>query len=209
MKRPIPLELGNWAQDSPARRRINVNDGRARAPLHQDQAILIGLGANLDSLIGPPVATLEAALTRLEAEGIRVAARSRWRRTPPWPPGSDQPDYVNGAALLETDLAPEDLLAALLETEAEMGRVREAVWAPRVCDLDLLTYGQTLRPELEEWRRLAEVSHPPEGQPFLVLPHPRLHLRFFALEPAAELAPQWRHPVFGRALEEMAGLLRG
>ncbi len=186
-----------------------MNDARDRDPLHQDRSILLGLGANLDGLFGPPVATLETALKRLEAEGIRVAARSRWRRTPPWPPGSDQPDYVNGAALLETDLEPEALLTILLKVEAEMGRTREAVWAPRVCDLDLLTCGQILRPDAEEWLRLSEAVHPPLDQPFLVLPHPRLHLRFFALEPAAELAPHWRHPVFGRDLVEMAGRLGG
>ncbi len=185
------------------------NDAEKLGPLHQDQAILLGLGANLPSVLGPPLVTLEAALSRLEAHGVRVAARARWRRTPPWPPGSDHPDYVNGAARLETDLEPEALLALLLEVEAEMGRTREAVWAPRACDLDLLTYGQALRPDPETWRRLAAAEHPPEDQPFLVLPHPRLHLRFFALEPAAELAPEWRHPVFGLELGRMALRLAG
>lgn len=184
-------------------------DVESAAPLQEDAAILLGLGANLDSAFGPPVPTLERALEVLEARGIRVKARARWRRTPAWPPGSPQPDYVNGAALLETDLEPEALLGVLLEVEAEMGRKREGVWAPRVCDLDLLTFGQRLSLELEAWSRLAEAEEPPADQPFLILPHPRLHLRFFALEPAAELAPRWRHPVFGWDLTTMLRRLQG
>lgn len=173
-------------------------------PLREDAPILIGLGANLSSAFGPPQVTLEAALARLQRRGPRVTALARWRRTPAWPPGSDQPDYVNGAALLETDLGPEDLLRLLLEIEAQMGRTREKVWGPRVCDLDLLVYGDRLTPDVEGWRRGSEAPLPPTDEPFLILPHPRLHLRAFALDPAAELTPDWVHPVLGRTMAEMA-----
>ena len=96
----------------------------------------------------------------------------------------DQPDFVNAAALLQTQLGPLDLLRALLAIEHAMGRDRGLVPAkgPRIIDLDLLLYAG------------------PEGDlilagPELTLPHPALHERRFVLEPLAEIAPHWVHPV--------------
>ena len=128
----------------------------------------VGLGANL----GEREATIRAALELLGARGdLRVAAVSSLRETEPVGV-VDQPAFLNGVAELETELAPRELLAALLETERALGRVRLERFGPRTIDLDLLLYD-----DLE----LAEAS--------LTLPHPRLHERRFALEPLAELAP--------------------
>jgi 2-amino-4-hydroxy-6-hydroxymethyldihydropteridine diphosphokinase len=138
--------------------------------------ILIGIGANLPSRFGPPLAACEAALTALEGVGVHVLIRSRWYESAPVPI-SDDPWYVNGVARVGTDLGPEALLAALHRIEADFGRVRTEVNAPRVLDLDLLEYDGRIRG--------------PEG---LILPHPRMHLRAFVLLPLAEIAPDWRHP---------------
>jgi len=129
----------------------------------------IGIGANL----GDREATLRRALELLDGRpGIRVAAVSTLRDTDPVG-YLDQPRFLNGAARLETDLAPRALLDALLDVERELGRERTGPrFGPRTVDLDLLLYGEL---ELEE-----------EG---LTVPHPRLHERRFALEPLAELAP--------------------
>ena len=201
MRSPDAAEL---AEHSQARGRINVNDADSGIPLLQDSVILIGLGANLPSDVGPPQATLEKALEILEAQGLRIVKRSGWRITPPWPPGAAQPDYVNGAALVETALDPEALLRACMTTEARLGRRRFETWGPRVCDLDLLAYGQTILPGAEAWALIAAAATPPPDQPALVLPHPRLHRRLFALAPAAEIAPNWRHPALGLSLAELA-----
>src|SRR4051794_39363262 len=94
----------------------------------------IALGSNL----GDRRATLDAAVTRLaEGPGVTVRAVSSYRETEPvgGPPG--QGNYLNAAAEIVTDLAPEELLARLLAVEAELGRVRSEPNAPRTLDLDL------------------------------------------------------------------------
>lgn len=148
--------------------------------------ILLGLGANEPSDIGPPQATLEAALALLPAEGVIVTARSRWYRTAPVP-ASAQPWFVNGVAALATDRDPADLLALLHRIEARFGRKRRERNEARPLDLDLLAYDDLVRREGE----------PP------ILPHPRLHQRAFVLLPLSDVAPGWRHPVLGRSVEAL------
>jgi len=87
---------------------------------------------------------------------------------------------VNAAAEIRTELAPRDLLRALLDIEMTMGRVRTFASGPRVIDLDLLLYGQEIIRE--------------EG---LMVPHPQMHQRLFVLEPLCEIASYLIHPVFG------------
>jgi len=148
--------------------------------------ILIGIGGNLASpRFGAPLDTLAAALVALEAEGIQVATRSAWYRTEPVP-RSDQPWFVNAVASLKTDLAASDLLVVFQAVEVQFGRVRSDRNAARVLDLDLLDYrGQVTKTAS------------------LVLPHPRLHQRRFVLQPLAEIAPDWRHPLSGLTAEQL------
>lgn len=130
----------------------------------------VGLGANL----GDREATIRRAVASLDdLADVAVVGVSSLRETEPWGPVA-QPRYLNGAAALETELAPRELLDALLDVERRLGRVRddEERWGPRTIDLDLLLYGDLVLDE--------------SG---LGVPHPRLHERRFALEPLAELAP--------------------
>ena len=153
--------------------------------------ILIALGANLSHpRYGAPRETLEAALRALEERGVVILQRSRWYRSPAWPP-SDQPDYVNGAVQVTCDLTPEETLALLHEVEAGFGRRRAETNAARVLDLDLLAYHQEQR----------------DGRDGPQLPHPRLAERAFVLLPLMEVAPGWRHPVTGASVAEMARAL--
>jgi 2-amino-4-hydroxy-6-hydroxymethyldihydropteridine diphosphokinase len=98
--------------------------------------VLLGLGGNL----GDPVAAIEAALQRLDAEGVRVTRRSPLYRTPPWGV-TEQPDFVNACVAAETTLSPAALLALIHRIEAALGRERRERWGPRPIDIDILAYG--------------------------------------------------------------------
>jgi len=150
--------------------------------------ILIGLGANLPSSAGDPPATLAAALAALTEAGIGVERRSPWYRTAPVPAG-DQPWYINGVAVVGTDLGAVELLAVLHRIEARFGRIRRTPNEPRSLDLDLLDYDGLVRREAP------------------VLPHPRLHQRAFVLFPLRDVAPGWRHPVSGAGAAELIAAL--
>jgi 2-amino-4-hydroxy-6-hydroxymethyldihydropteridine diphosphokinase len=144
-------------------------------------AVILGLGSNL----GDREAALAEALVRLEARGFRATRRSSLWLTAPVG-GPPQGAFLNAVAAGETALSPEELLAACLETERDMGRVRTVENGPRTIDVDILFYGAERR----------------EG-PSLVIPHPRLHERRFVLEPLFEIAPELAHPVLGLTVSEL------
>lgn len=151
--------------------------------------IYIALGANLPSRFGAPRVTLETALQMLAAENIAVLKRSSWWRSAAVP-ASDQPDFINAVAELETALQPADLLRLLHQVETICGRIRQQRWEARPLDLDLLDY-----------RGLIEPGNPALESP--VLPHPRLQDRRFVLLPLQEIAPDWRHPASGTGLADL------
>jgi len=138
----------------------------------------VGIGSNL----GEPERQIAAALEQLAAEeGIELVAVSTLEETEPVG-YLDQPNFLNGAARIETDFPPRELLERLLAIESRLGRVRgEGLrFGPRTIDLDLLVYGD---------ERI--------DQPGLTVPHPRLAERRFALEPLVELAPGLEIPGLG------------
>ena len=127
----------------------------------------IGLGGNL----GEPRSAISGALAPLnEDRGNDVEAVSAFYRTAPIGI-TDQPEFINSVARVRTADAPQGLLEKLLNIEARLGRIRtEQQFGPRVIDLDLLLYDQIQM-----------------DTPYLTLPHPRMHLRRFVLEPLFEL----------------------
>ena len=154
------------------------------------QTLLIGIGANLaPDGFDTPRAGCEAAIDSLAAHGIDVAAVSPWYETAPVPV-SDQPWFNNAVIRARTVLAASDALAALHRVEAAFGRVRTVRNAARVLDLDLLDYGALL---IEE-----------DG---MTIPHPRLHERAFVLLPLRDVAPDYRHPATGAAIDDLIAAL--
>jgi len=144
---------------------------------------LIALGANL----GPRAQTLDSAVEMLrKLPGVYSLRVSSWHETVPVGGAPGQDVFLNGAALLETDLTAEQLHAHLVHIENSLGRVRAARWDARTIDLDLLLHGQTR-------------CHTPQ----LTVPHPRMAFRRFVLAPAAEVAGTMLHPVIGWSVAEL------
>lgn len=163
-------------------RRVRMNNKRPQ--------VLVALGTNQPhgGLEGADL--LAAALAAIEAAGVSVLAVSSAWKSAPQPP-SDQPDYVNAAALVDPGLlGPGALYAVLAGVEHAFGRERRVRWAQRTLDLDIVDFGGLV------------------GQfDGVELPHPRAHERAFVLAPLMELAPDWVHPSLGEPASALLSAL--
>ncbi len=144
---------------------------------------LIAFGSNL----GDESSVFQQTLERLdEILEIEVVSHSEPVRTKPVGGPSDQPDYLNAAIRVRTNLKPEKLHQITSEIEQQLGRQRRLRWGARKVDLDILLYDQV---QLETDR--------------LVIPHPRMSFRRFVLEPASEIAADMVHLESGKTIAEL------
>jgi len=140
----------------------------------------VALGSNLED----PESQVRRGFDEIAAlPGTELLARSKLYRTAPVG-YVDQPDFVNACALVETSLAPRELLEALLAVERRHGRIRGIPNGPRTLDLDIVLYGERVIDE-----------------PGLEVPHPRAHQRAFVLAPLVEVWPDAVIPGQGPARE--------
>ena len=142
----------------------------------------IGIGSN----IGDKVSNYLRAVEEIrKIQGCRFISQSDLFLTKPV--GVDDQDwYVNGVVSVAAAVSAAELLERLLAIEAGMGRIRRRRWEPRIIDLDLLIFGQDIIAESD-----------------LTVPHPRLHLRRFVLEPLVRLAPDLVHPTLGKTVADL------
>ncbi len=153
--------------------------------------VVILLGGNL----GDVRRNLAQCRDMLSERVGRILSLSQELETQAWG-FSAQDMFVNQAVLIETDMSPEELLDATQLIERDLGRDRAdelkqkqrsgEKYASRIIDVDIITYGSQV---IEQ-----------EG---LIVPHPRMHEREFALRPMVEVAPEWRHPILKKTTKEL------
>jgi 2-amino-4-hydroxy-6-hydroxymethyldihydropteridine diphosphokinase len=146
--------------------------------------IYLSFGSN----VGDRESHLREAISRLESAGRVVSISSLYETEPV--EVVNQPWFLNCALEIETMKMPKQLMAAVLEIEREMGRQRTQSKGPRIIDLDILLFGDTV-----------------VDSPELTIPHPAMHERRFVLEPLVEIAPEARHPVLKKTVREMLDAL--
>ena len=154
---------------------------------NESRRVFIGFGGNL----GDVEATLMEALFAMdEIPQTTLRRQSAIYRTPAWG-NTDQADFLNGVAELQTRLTPNILLQKLLEIEERFGRIRhqDERWQPRTLDLDILLFGNELINEAN-----------------LRVPHPHMHERAFVLVPLAELVNDLEIPGQGSLKDCLAKL---
>jgi 2-amino-4-hydroxy-6-hydroxymethyldihydropteridine diphosphokinase len=146
--------------------------------------VYLSLGSNM----GDRNAHLRDAITRLETAG-RVKSVSSLYETEPVE-FTEQAWFLNCVVALETEEAPERLMAAILKIESEMGRRRVQKKGPRSIDIDILLFSDKIINSAE-----------------LTVPHPAMHERRFVLEPLAEIAPDAIHPSLRKSAQELLDTL--
>ncbi len=145
------------------------------------KTVYLGLGSNL----GDRREHLSRARALLEASGLEITRASSIYETEPREL-LDQPWFLNQVIETQTELFPRQLLARTQKVEREIGRKRTIANGPRVIDIDILLYGDSIV-------RAGGIE----------IPHPRLADRRFVLEPLAELAPDLRHPLTKKTIRDL------
>lgn len=146
--------------------------------------VYLSLGSNM----GDREAHLRDAIARLQGES-RVVSISSFYETEPVE-FTDQAWFLNCAVALETTETPEQLMAAILNIEREMGRQRIQRKGPRVIDIDILLFSD----------RIIDTKE-------LAVPHPAMHQRRFVLQPLVEIGPEVLHPVLKRTVRQLLDAL--
>lgn len=171
--------------------------------------VLALLGSNVTFELNESAELVRDALNCLSERGLRITSVSRYYSTACFPAGAG-PDFINVAVQLLVDEPAEILMKTLHQVEDKFGRERPSRWAQRTLDIDMIAYGDRVAPDRDtflHWMNLPLDRQMQEAPDQLILPHPRLQDRGFALIPLADVAPDWCHPVLGKTIQQMVDAL--
>ncbi|QHS59806.1 2-amino-4-hydroxy-6-hydroxymethyldihydropteridine diphosphokinase [Chitinophaga agri] len=145
-----------------------------------NKAILL-IGGNLGDRIG----NLREAVAQIEKQVGKVEKLSALYETAAWGDVA-QPDYLNQALLVSTEMDARTLLHTVLAIEHHIGRVRRQKWGARVIDIDIIFYNDAII-----------------NEPDLKVPHPQMQFRQFVLVPLEEILPDWEHPLLRQSVRKL------
>jgi len=147
----------------------------------EKQTIYLHTGSNL----GDRISHLAQACEMLEKQVGKISNRSRLYETEAWGM-KDQPDFINQALEVQTELVPDEVLFHIKKIEKEIGRQENKKWHERIIDIDILFFGNTML-----------------STDKLKIPHPHCHERMFVLVPLMEIAGEFIHPFLNLSIEEL------
>lgn len=171
---------------------------------------LIALGSNVSDDLRASFSIINDALCAVRDLIKSPLQVSQFYKTPCFPAGAG-PDFVNACVRIKTECEPHILLGHLHDIERDFGRTRDARWGQRSLDLDLIACGNVVLPspqQVLDWIELPLQKQKTQAPDHLILPHPRLQDRAFALVPLCDVAPDWIHPVLGKTAREMLDALK-
>lgn len=143
--------------------------------------VYIAFGSNM----GDRYEIVNNALKLIEKNDMKIIKKSNIYETEPYG-YLEQPPFINGAILVETELSCREVLKRLLNIEKQLGRERIKRWGPRTIDLDIIFYNNEIYDEED-----------------LKVPHPDMHNRDFVLKPILDINPNFFHPVFNKTILEL------
>jgi 2-amino-4-hydroxy-6-hydroxymethyldihydropteridine diphosphokinase len=147
----------------------------------EKQTIYLHTGSNL----GDRISQMAQACEMIEQQIGEVSTKSRLYETKAWGV-KDQPDFINQALEVQTELEPEEILSLIKKIEIKIGRQENKKWHERIIDIDILFYGDL---------KLSSDN--------LTIPHPHCHERMFVLIPLMEIAGDFIHPTLDLTVEEL------
>jgi 2-amino-4-hydroxy-6-hydroxymethyldihydropteridine diphosphokinase len=171
---------------------MNVTKTHATVTENRHRMIILALGSNVAGHWGSPRETLQHAIRQLDKTPLTVTSLSHWYISAPVGQVR-QPPFLNLTLTLEAQISARKLLILAKRLESAAGRSPGVRWGPRPLDVDIVDF----RGKIVGW------PLPRSPRRGLVLPHPEAHCRGFVLQPIADIAPKWRHPVFGLTVGEL------